>query len=125
MPDFITLRILADECMRSHNYAKANDHYYAAWNDYAEQRKNASTAGTVQQFDNRHTSNDAFWLLLSGANAQFRLGDFSGCFDTAITAFNLFKDLGYVVGNPFFHLRLGQASFEIESLGREDNGMTI
>jgi hypothetical protein len=64
--------------------------------------------------------------LLSGANAQFCLDDFEGCYDTAVTAFNLFKSLGYVVGNPFFHLRLGQASFELESPeDRDERGTTI
>lgn len=126
MPDFTKLLELADQCMRSRDYAKANDNYHAAWEDYAEQRKKASTAGTVKSFDDRHTPRDAFWLLLSGANAQFYLGDFEGCYDTAVTAFNLFKGLGYVVGNPFFHLRLGQASFEVESPeNRDEQGMTI
>jgi hypothetical protein len=43
-----------------------------------------------------------------------------------LTAHRLFKDLGYVVGNPFFHLRVGQASFELESPeDRDEQGMTI
>ncbi|MFN7733087.1 MAG: hypothetical protein ACK5OB_14405 [Pirellula sp.] len=120
MFDFIKSRQLADDAMRRGDFRSANDHYCAAWNDYAEKRKAASDAGTVRQFDKTNTSEDAFWLLLSGANAQFCTGDFEGCVDTAVTAFNLFKDLGYVVGNPFFHLRLGQASFELDPPGGRD-----
>jgi hypothetical protein len=126
MPDFIKSRQLADDAMRRGDFQSANDHYCAAWDDYAEKRKAASDAGSVRQFDKTNTSADAFWLLLSGANAQFSLGDFEGCLDTCVTAFDLFRDLGYVVGNPLFHLRLGQASFELDPPGdRNPAEMTI
>lgn len=63
---------------------------------------------------------------MRGANAQFCAGDFDDSFDTSVTAFELFKDLGYVVGNPFFHLRIGQASFELESPeGRDQSSTSI
>jgi hypothetical protein len=120
MTDFIKLRQLADDSMRRGDFRSANDYYCAAWNDYSEKRKAASEAGSVRQFDEANTPADAFWLLLSGANAQFSLGDFEGCLDTCVTALNLFKDLGYVVGNPLFHLRLGQASFELDPPGDRD-----
>lgn len=94
--------------------------------NYAEQRKESAVTGNVREFDDAYTAEDAFWLLMSGANGQFCLGDFEGCLDTCTTAFNLFKDLGYVVGNPFFHLRVGQASFELESPSdRDERGMSI
>lgn len=126
MPDFITSRQLADDAMREGKFQAANDHYNAAWDNYAEQRKSASDAGKVKEFDELHTAENAFWLLLSGANAQFSAGDFEGCLDTGMTAFDLFKDLGYVVGNPFFHLRIGQASFELDPPADCDPaGMTI
>jgi hypothetical protein len=126
MPDFITSRHLADDSMRVGDFQSANDHYYAAWENYAVQRKAAADAGKVHEFDRSHTAEDAFWLLLSGANAQFCAGDFEGCLDTCTTAFDLFKDLGYVVGNPFFHLRVGQASFELEPPeDRDERGTTI
>ena len=126
MPDFTTARQLADHAMRGGDFQSANEHYYVAWGNYAEQRKAASDAGRVREFDKAHTAADAFWLLLSGANAQFCVGDFEGCLDTSATAYDIFKDLGYVVGNPFFHLRVGQASFELDPSGdRGDGGMTI
>ena len=126
MPDFRRLRELADECMRSKDYSQANSYYCAAWNDYAEQRINAEAIGDIRTFDERHTANEAFWLLLSGANAQFLVSDYDGCIDTAIVAYNLFKELGFVVGNPFFHLRFGQASYELESQGKcNDDNTTI
>ena len=112
--------------MRAGDFPSAKSHYHAAWEDYAAQRRTAADAGKVRAFDQKHTSEDAFWLLLSGANAQFSAGDFEDCLDTCITAFELFKELGYVVGNPFFHLRLGQASFEVEPPeDRDEGGMTI
>lgn len=126
MTDFIKLRQLADDAMRRGDFRSANDNYLAAWDDYAEKRSAASDAGTVRQFDQTNTSTDAFWLLMSGANSQYCIKDFEGCLDTCVTAFNLFKDLGYVVGNPFFHLRLGQASFELDPPGERDpDDMTI
>ncbi len=126
MPDFIQSRQLADESMRRGDFRSANEHYCAAWDDYSEKRNAASDAGSLRQFDKTHTASDAFWLLLSGANAQFCSGDFEGCLDTCVTSYELFKDLGYVVGNPFFHLRLGQASFELDPPGERDQaGMTI
>src|SRR5690606_3680727 len=126
MPDFITARQLADDAMRCADFQSANDHYYAAWDNYAEQRRQASAANTVEEFDKTYTAEAAFWLLLSGANAQFCTGDFAGCLDTGTTAFELFKDQGYVVGNPFFHLRVGQAHFELEAPeDRDEQGMTI
>lgn len=126
MTDFMELRKLGDASMRSGSYQTAKDQYCAAWDLYAEQRKTYAEAGKVREFDERHTAQDAFWLLMSGANAQFGAGDFEGCLDTCMTAFDLFKELGYVVGNPFFHLRVGQASFELDAPG-DDNGreMTI
>lgn len=126
MADFKTLRELADECMRATDFQTANGHYHAAWDDYASQRRNASDAGNVQQFDEAFTARDAFWLLMSGANAQFCGGDFEGCLDSAVTAFELFKELGFVAGNPLFHLRVGQSSFELDPPGdRDEQGMTI
>ena len=110
--------------MRRGDFKSANDYYRAAWGDYAQKRKAASDAGNVRQFDKTNTSSDAFWLLISGANAQFCGGDFEGCLDTCWYAFDLFKDLGYVVGNPFFHLRLGQASFELDPPGERDPAET-
>ncbi len=126
MPDFIKARQLADDAMRRGDFPSANDYYYAAWDDYSEKRQAASDAGSVREFDKTHPSANAFWLLLSGANAQFCSEDFEGCLDTCVIAFDLFKDLGYVVGNPFFHLRLGQASFELDPPGERDPAeMTI
>ena len=126
MADFNKSRQLADDAMRRGDFQSANNYYGAAWDDYADKRKAASDAGSLQHFDKTNTSTDAFWLLLSGANAQFCKGDFEGCLDTCVTAFELFKDLGYVVGNPFFHLRLGQASFELDPPGdRDPADMTI
>ncbi len=120
MPDFIQLQQLADDAMRRGDFLSGNDYYCAAWDDYSEKRKAASVAGIVKEFDKTNTSTNAFWLLLSGANAQFCSGDFEGCLDTCVTAFELFKDLGYVVGNPFFHLRIGQASFELDPPGERN-----
>ncbi len=114
MSDFSSERQLGDAAMRRGDFRGADDHYLAAWNGYTAERRAASDADAVRQFDTTHTPEAASWLLLSGADAQFRRGDFEGCFDTCVTAFNLFKDLGLVVGNPFFHLRLGQAAFELE-----------
>ncbi len=57
---------------------------------------------------------------MRSANAQFCLGDFEGTLDTGATIFNIFKDVGHVVGNPFFHLRMGQASFELENPATRD-----
>ena len=62
MADFKTLRELADECMRAADFQTANEHYHAAWDDYASQRSNASDAGNVRQFDEAFTARDAFWL---------------------------------------------------------------
>jgi hypothetical protein len=124
MPDFAQSRQLADDAMRRADFQSANAHYCAAWDDYCSKRQAAAEAGAVTEFDKTNTAAGAFWLLLSGANAQFSLGDFEGCFDTCVTAYNLFKDLGYVVGNPLFHLRLGQASFELDPPGDRDPGDT-
>lgn len=120
MTDFIKSRQLADEAMRRGDFLSANDHYVAAWDDYSAKRRAASDGGNARKFDEKNPSAEAFWLLLSGANAQFCAKDFEGCLDTCVTAFNLFKDLGYVVGNPLFHLRLGQASFELDPPGERD-----
>lgn len=49
------------------------------------------------------------------------MGDPNGCIDTLVTAYNLFKDLGLAVGNPFFHLRLGQASLQVEPTSIDDH----
>ena len=45
MCDFISLRQLADDAMREGKFQAANEHYYAAWDNYAEQRNAASDAG--------------------------------------------------------------------------------
>lgn len=126
MPEFYSMRESGDALMRSGDYQSANDSYHAAWDCYAAERQHAADRGDVQQFDEQYLSKDAFWLLLSGANAQFCLGDFDGTLDTGTTAFNLFKDIGCVVGNPFFHLRIGQAGFEVEQPGdRDQKSMSI
>ena len=114
MDEFVTARRSADDAMRKGDFNTANNLYCAAWDLYGQDRKNASEAGKVREFDQQHPPEEAFWLLMSGANAQFAAGDFEGCLDTGVTAFELFRELGFVVGNPLFHLRVGQASFELE-----------
>jgi hypothetical protein len=126
MADFAKLQESGDDFMRSGNYHAANEAYHAAWKSYAEQRNTAATAGNLREFDTAYPANGAFWRLMNGADAQFRAGDFEACLDTCTEAFNLFKDLGFVVGNPFFHLRVGQASFELEQPdARDENGMAM
>jgi hypothetical protein len=115
MKDFQELYSESDELMRSVDFAGAAERYSNAWNEYAEQRRTASAAGNVSDFDAEHTPLYAFWLLMSGANAQFCSGDFAGCHDTGVTAYELFRDIGLIAGNPFFHLRMGQASYELAS----------
>ena len=114
MSDIVTVRDAGDAFMRSGDYKSANAQYYAAWDAYASQRKQVSEVGDVQEFDDQHSPEDAFWLLISGVNAQFCLGEFEAAYDTGVTAFELFSEIGFVAGNPFFHLRMGQVCFEIE-----------
>src|SRR5687768_14208685 len=115
MHTFDELYKAGDRLMRSGDFAAADECFGNAWNRYAEQRKKASDAGIVSNFDARHTPTDAFWLLMSGANAQFCAGDFAGCYDTSVTAYDLFGSIGLCAGNPFFHLRMGQASYELDT----------
>lgn len=64
MADFTLSRQLADNAMRGGDYELANQHYCAAWENYADQRNAASEAGIVERFDQTNTAKDAFWLLL-------------------------------------------------------------
>lgn len=126
MPKFLQIQAMADDEMRRGEYRHANERYAEAWNDYAECRRQAAAAGELERFDDQHSPLDAFWLLMSGVNAQFLAADYENCLDTAFTAFNLFKELGLVVGNPLFHLRVGQASFELDpDEPRDPQGTTI
>ncbi len=119
--DVQQLHSSADALMREGSYVAANGLYWRAWENYTTQRRSAHAAGTVDAFDEANPPAAAFWLLISGANAQFLAGDAEACVDTLVTVFDLFKDIGLVVGNPFFHLRLGQASLELEPNSIADN----
>jgi|GEM_PF-1570819 len=112
--DFVQCQSDADQLMREGKYVEAENGYWQAWEAYAGARSAASAGDAVDAFDDHHPPSDAFWLLVSGANAQFSMGDFEGCIDTLATACALFKDIDLVIGNPFFHLRLGQASLKLD-----------
>ncbi|MGC3962800.1 MAG: hypothetical protein QM803_05565 [Rhodocyclaceae bacterium] len=122
--DVLQLHLSAEALMRKGSYAMANGLYWQAWESYTAQRRSAHAAGSVEAFDEANPPAAAFWLLISGANAQFLAGDAEACVDTLVTVFELFKDIGLVVGNPFFHLRLGQASLELEPSSITDNTST-
>lgn len=106
--------MLADDAMRNKDFKAADKQYYDAWCDYAQKRTAAAEIDKVSEFDDTYSFEDAFWLLISGANSQFCAGDYDGCLDTCMFALDLFKDVGYVAGNPFFHLLVGQACLEID-----------
>ena len=57
---------------------------------------------------------------MSGGNSQFCAGDYAGCLEACELTLMAFRELGCVVGNPFFHLRAGQASFELDEGGSHD-----
>jgi hypothetical protein len=119
--NFVQCQSDADQLMRDGKYVEAENVYWQAWEAYADSRIAANASGAVETFDDCYPPSEAFWMLVSGANAQFFIGDFEGCIDTLATAFNLFKDIGLVIGNPFFHLRLGQASLKIDPSSISDN----
>lgn len=119
--NFVRFQSDADQLMREGKYVEAENGYWQAWEAYAGARSAASADDTVDAFDDRHPPSDAFWLLASGANAQFSTGNFEGCIDTLTTAYTLFKDIDLVIGNPFFHLRFGQASLKLDPGSISDN----
>jgi hypothetical protein len=119
--NFVQFQSDADQLMRDGKYIEAENVYWQAWEAYADARIAANASDAVEAFDDRHPPSDAFWMLVSGANSQFSIGDFEGCIDTLETASNLFKDMGLVIGNPFFHLRVGQASLKVDPISISDN----
>ena len=115
MAHFMEMYEAGNACMRAGDFATANDHYRETWHLYGQARREAAKAGDVRVFDAAHTPAWAFWLLMSGVNARFSMGDYSGCYETGASVFQLFKGIGLVAGNPVFHLRMGQSSFELDT----------
>lgn len=115
MLDFLTCERQANTLMAAGEFADANRQFAEGWNSYAAGRTAAAEDGNVGAFDQRHTPEWAFWLLLNGGNAAFMAGDYDGCWDVCVTCYDLFKDIGLIAGNPFFHLRAGQPSFEMST----------
>jgi hypothetical protein len=54
------------------------------------------------------------WLLYNKMHADFQLEDFQEVMQSAALVHRLFGMLkGFVVGNPYFHLRVGQAKYQL------------
>jgi hypothetical protein len=81
------------------NYQAALDQYWAAW-DLLPDPKIDWEAAT--------------WILGAIGDANFLSGDFTAVRDNLATAMHCPN----AIGNPFFHLRLGQCHFELGNMDR-------
>lgn len=97
------LRAEGDAHMRAARHAAANSAYADAWGELANDEVLMDRYGRTQ----------AFWLLMSGMDASFRNGDMEAAFNICALTLRSFVDDGLVVGNPFFHLRVGQIKLEL------------
>ena len=107
--------LVGDQHANSGQWDQAEQCYNTAWNTYAKFRTEAAQKGTIPQFDTENRPVNAFWLLMSSANAFFQLGQYDNGLEPCMVAYNLFKDVGFIAGNPFFHLRVGQFFYETGS----------
>ncbi len=98
--DFRTDIRIADESMAANQLDKAYNYYSDAWETLCEDRP-------------EHKPEEAFWLMMSWANSVFAAQDYEQCYEIMGEAYAIFKDMGLVVGNPFFHLRVGQSAYEL------------
>ena len=95
-----------DNAMSEKRWDDAFSCYYSAWEILCEDQP-------------EHQAYEAFWLVVNWANSSFMSGDFSDCLDRLHEALGIFRDFGLVVGNPFFHLRVGQCLFELAESDEE------
>jgi tetratricopeptide (TPR) repeat protein len=88
-----------DALAEESNYASALEKYWEAFDLLPDPKENWS-AGT--------------WILAAIGDANFLSGDFTAGKDNLAMAMRFPEALG----NPFFHLRLGQCQFELGNLDR-------
>lgn len=89
-----------DNAMTEQRWDDAFSCYLSAWEILCEDQP-------------EHEAHEAFWLVLNWANCSFMSGDYPDCLDRLHEALGIFRDFGLVVGNPVFHLRVGQCLFEL------------
>ena len=89
-----------DEAMSENEWDDAFSCYCSAWELLCEDKP-------------EHGAHEAFWLIASWANASFMSGDFQDCLERLNESLEIFGDRDLVVGNPFFHLRVGQCMYEL------------
>lgn len=97
------LRSQGDNSMKRKRWGDAADKYAAAWR--------LVTSNPAER--EAYTPERAFWLMMAGLEAAFRAGQHGAVLGMGKAAHQQFARFeGLVVGNPYFHLRMGQAKFE-------------
>ena len=92
-----TLREQGDAKMNDKLFEQASESYLSAWN-----LVDGDTYGPE----------DAFWLLMSLADANMRNREFENAMDVLAVAFQNFQELA--LGNSYFHLRVGQTKYHLD-----------
>lgn len=101
----------ADQAMEENDWEEAYLSLADAWDILCEDKPD-------------HKAHEAFWLVLSWANAAFMSQEFDDCLEKLSEALKIFRDHELVIGNPFFHLRVGQCLFELAESDSERTDAT-
>jgi hypothetical protein len=96
------LRGGGDAAMVAGRHAEADEAYAAAWSTLVETPRGLDDYGLEA----------AFWLLVSRMDALYRRGELAQAYDAGARIERAFA--GHAVGNPFFHLRVGQLLFALD-----------
>lgn len=96
------LRGAGDAAMAAGRHAEADEAYAQAWTMLVETPRGIHDYGPEA----------AFWLLVSRMDALYRRGELAQAYEAATRIHGAFP--GLAVGNPFFHLRVGQLLFALD-----------
>jgi hypothetical protein len=105
------LLVKAEASALAGEHASAATSYAEAW------RLLAGAKGGVKAVGHEH----AFWILMNCVNSEWLAGDFDGAMSAADVAHRNLRGKSFgPVGNPFFHLRLGQSLWALAEADGED-----
>ena len=97
-----------DNSSRQQNWQDASKQYGKSFNYYAIH------IGIDSELRKQYGPESPMWLLYNKMHADFQLGDYLEVMQAAAVVHQQFGKLkGFVIGNPYFHLRVGQAKYRL------------
>jgi hypothetical protein len=96
----------------AHKHADAAAEYAKAWDLIASTKAGIKTAG----------EDYAFWILMNCVNSEWLSGDCDSALEAVSVAHRNLRGKSFgPVGNPFFHLRVGQCLWSLAEVSGEDS----